>query len=653
MRKISLILISLLFVLTTFADSNRGIGVTDKSNRIALVIGNSNYKDAPLTNPKNDSIDIAAMLKRTGFEVELLLDANQETMDDAISNFGNKLRGGGVGLFYFAGHGVQIEGKNYLIPIGADITRQRHVKYRTINVDEVLIEMGEARNGFNMLILDACRNNPLPRSFRSSKKGLSEISPPKGTLVTFATSPGDVASDGPGRNSPFAKNFLIYGEEKGLHVETMFRKVSAGVQSETDGNQIPWRQSSFTGDFYFNGQEKTTEVASGSVVTETAGKGSIKVETQPSIAKIYVNQLFEGNSPITLKFPPGAYTVVAKKNGYKNQQESVRVREGRNISLNLIMDKSGSSIFVRSTPDNAKIYLNNEFYGNAPDTISALKAGNYNIIVKLDGYQDFTKSIYLLDGQEQQIQANLSKKAVYPNMVKIPAGNFQMGSNNNKGEMPIHPVYLDEYYIDQYEVTVIDYKNCVTTGRCEVTNIDFWSDEDKSKYCNYYKSDRKKHPINCVDWKNAKKYCEYAGKRLPTEAEWEKAATWKNERKYKYPSGKNSVSCKDAVMRDGKSGCGRGRTWKVGSKPQEINGTYDMAGSVWEWVFDWYDKDDEKYYSNSPYRNPQGPSSGYGHVVRGGGWGDEAYQLRGTHRNYIGYPYNWYESVGFRCTVSP
>jgi len=660
MRQLSILLLSLLFAFTAFA--NRGISITEKSNRTALVIGNSNYKDAPLTNPRNDSIDIAAMLKRTGFDVELLLDANQESMDNAITNFGNKLRSGGVGLFYYAGHGVQIDDKNYLIPIGANITRQSNVKYRTISVDEVLSEMGVARNGFNMLILDACRNNPLPRSFRSGKKGLSQVIPPNGTLVTFATAAGSVASDGTGRNSPFAKNFLKYGEVKGLHVETMFRKVSAGVQSETGGKQVPWRQSSFTGDFYFSGQGKTVEVASGSAVTESAGQGSIKVETQPNNAKIYVNQVFEGNSPINLKFTPGVYTVVAKKNGFKNQQESVRVRADRNISLNLIMDRSGGSIFIRSSPENAKIYLNNVFEDYAPNTISGLKAGNYIITVKLDGYQDFAKTIYLSEGQEQQILATLDKiitvkKSAYPNMVLISAGKFEMGSNQSSNEKPIHSIYLDDYYIDQYEVTVSDYKKCVSSGSCEVSNTNYWSGKlhpDQDRYCNYDQSGRGNHPINCVNWVNAKNYCSSVGKRLPTEAEWEKTATWKNGRKYKYPSGKNSVSCSDAVMKEsGKwnenGGCGRVSTWNVGSKIQEINGTYDMAGNVWEWTLDWYGK---TYYSSSQNSNPQGPTSGSNRVNRGGSWSYVASGLRGANRDYND-PSNRNNNLGFRCVVSP
>jgi formylglycine-generating enzyme len=235
-------------------------------------------------------------------------------------------------------------------------------------------------------------------------------------------------------------------------------------------------------------------------------------------------------------------------------------------------------------------------------------------------------------------------------MVLIPAGEFEMGSNEGENyEKPVHTVYVDAYYIDKYEVTVDQYKLCVSSGRCEVANTNYWFEIDQSQYgvyCNYDKSDRGNHPINCIDWKNAQSYCEYAGKGLPTEAEWEKAATWKSGNKYKYPSGKNSISCSDAVMKENGFGCGKISTWSVGSKPQEMNGTHDMAGNVWEWVSDWYSS-----YSNGTQRNPTGPSSGSVRVSRGGGWGGVASSLRGANR--ISYdPSNRVNLLGFRCARS-
>ncbi len=222
--------------------------------RTALVIGNARYKNTPLKNPQNDAREMAATLKSQGFSVTLKLDANQEEMEEAISDFGRKLVEGGVGLFYYAGHGVQVDGKNYLIPIGATIKRQKDVRYKAVNANQILDEMGYARNGLNIVIFDACRDNPLPRSFRSGKRGLARIEGPKGTLIAFATSPGSVAADGAGQNGTYTKYLLQHMKVQGLPVEQVFKRVLKDVNKETNGEQTPWVSSSFMGDFYFAGK---------------------------------------------------------------------------------------------------------------------------------------------------------------------------------------------------------------------------------------------------------------------------------------------------------------------------------------------------------------------------------------------------------------
>ena len=226
-------------------------------------------------------------------------------------------------------------------------------------------------------------------------------------------------------------------------------------------------------------------------------------------------------------------------------------------------------------------------------------------------------------------------------MVSIPAGEFTMGSRNgNDDETPVRQVELDAFFIDAHEVTVERYEKCVAAGKCDapLTGTHF----------NWGKADRKNHPVNGVDWDDAKNFCSYEEKRLPYEAEWERAATWKDGTKYEYPSGKDSVSCTDAVMDEGGDGCGKDRTWPVGSKPREINGTYDMAGNVWEWVFDRYGD-----YPSDKQTNPKGPSSGSSRIARGGGWySNHASLLRGADRDRVA-PANRYNGLGFRCAVSP
>ena len=225
------------------------------AKRTALVIDNSNYAFSPLKNPVNDAKSIAESMTILGFDVELLLDANQQKMEQAIDRFGRKLLNDKhVALFYYAGHGIQINGENYLIPLAAIIKRQIDVRYKAVNIGQILGTMGEASENLNIVILDACRDNPLPRSFRSSSQGLARVEGPKGTIIGFATSPGSVASDGEGDNGVYTKHFLKSMNIPGISIEEVFKRVLQGVNQETGGQQIPWTESSFTGNFSFRSE---------------------------------------------------------------------------------------------------------------------------------------------------------------------------------------------------------------------------------------------------------------------------------------------------------------------------------------------------------------------------------------------------------------
>ena len=171
-------------------DRGQAARKSDAEPRIALVIGNSAYAEAPLANPVNDARDMSATLRQLGFEVLSGENLNLRQMEDLIREFGRKIRGGGIGMFYFAGHGAQVGGANYLIPIGAKINGEAEVKYEAVDAGFVLAQMEEARNRLNIVVLDACRNNPFARSFRSSSRGLASIDAPVGTLIAYATSPG-------------------------------------------------------------------------------------------------------------------------------------------------------------------------------------------------------------------------------------------------------------------------------------------------------------------------------------------------------------------------------------------------------------------------------------------------------------------------------
>lgn len=219
--------------------------------RHALVIGNASYAHAPLPNPVNDAQAVAAALRKAGFTVDLKLNASQRQLQDAVTSFGDRLKAGGAGLFYFAGHGVQIKGRNFLMPVGADIKREDEVPYKAVDVQMVLDKMDTAKNRVNVVILDACRDNPFARSTRSSSGGLGSMDAPIGSLVAFATAPGSVASDGKGDNGLYTQHLLANLEKPGLPIEEVFKRVRLGVRLDSNGQQIPWENTSLEGDFYF------------------------------------------------------------------------------------------------------------------------------------------------------------------------------------------------------------------------------------------------------------------------------------------------------------------------------------------------------------------------------------------------------------------
>lgn len=221
--------------------------------RVALVIGNSAYPGAgALKNPVNDAKDMAAKLGRYGFHVTLKTDVGHKDMLRALTEFGDKVQQGSEALFFYAGHGMQVRGKNYLIPIDAQIRTETAVSSEAVDVDQLLDKLSPAR--LSMVILDACRNNPFERRFRGGGHGLASINAPTGTLIAYATAPGKVAADGDGRNGLYTQELLTAMDMSGMKVEDVFKRVRSNVVRKSGDAQTPWESSSLTGDFYFTSQ---------------------------------------------------------------------------------------------------------------------------------------------------------------------------------------------------------------------------------------------------------------------------------------------------------------------------------------------------------------------------------------------------------------
>ncbi len=234
------------------------------AKRIALVIGNGAYPNiGTLVNPPNDARLMAGTLRQLGFEVIEEIDVAQKPLKKAIKAFGDRLNKAGkdaIGLFYYAGHGVQVNGENYIIPVNVEINDEADVDIESVSMRAVLQNMTFAGNNMNIIIMDACRNNPFKRSFRSAGRGLARMDASKGTIIAYATSPGDVAADGSGMNSPYTTALTTNMMKPGITVERMFKEVRNSVIGATDSAQVPWESSSLTGgDFYFSGSSSTVQ----------------------------------------------------------------------------------------------------------------------------------------------------------------------------------------------------------------------------------------------------------------------------------------------------------------------------------------------------------------------------------------------------------
>ncbi len=217
--------------------------------RTALVIGNADYSFAPLRNPINDADAVAKSLEEAGFNVILAKNAGHAELEKAVKELGDELKSkGGVGLFYFSGHGAQIEGENYLIPAGNEIADFDDVKTKSLTGTEIVDAMSAAKNDLNIIILDACRNNPIDPN---GSKGLSRIDSSASLFVSFATSPGAVALDGAGNNSPYTKYLATSITEPNLNIEETFKRTLKGVYVDTHGEQTPWISSTYFGEFVF------------------------------------------------------------------------------------------------------------------------------------------------------------------------------------------------------------------------------------------------------------------------------------------------------------------------------------------------------------------------------------------------------------------
>ena len=660
-------------LMATAAYAQRGISVNDapanSKRRVALVIGNGDYATSPLRNPANDARAMAGALRGLGFEVILGTDMDQGQMKRAIIRFGRQLEKGGVGLFYYAGHGVQVDGRNYLVPVGSRIKYEEEVEVEAVDANYVLARMAAARNHLNIVILDACRDNPFARSFRTSGKGLAQMTAPRGTFIAYATGPGSVAADGSGSHSYYTQALLKQMRQPGRSLEKVFKRVRAEVLTATNGVQVPWESSSVVGDFYFSpggdGIVPTPEPARPvqtlpprptSTPRPSQHTADLYVTTEPGEAMVYLDGRQKGRAPLTLeRVPVGSYKLEARK-GYLIARQDVALAPDDLKKVHLKLEHQKGDLKLFSTPAGAEVTLDGKSTGKrTPCVLSGLKAASHKLsLSKSEGnaYYAYQGEVLVKPGGNR-VSLTLKKdktprritNSIGMEFVFIPAGSFTMGSPSNEqgrdsDEGPQHRVTISKpFYMQTTEVTQGQWRRVMGGNP------------------SHFKSCGSNCPVESVSWDDAQEFIsklnamEGGNKyRLPTEAQWEYACRAGTTATFNMG---NNITTNQAnyngkcPMPGYSKGQCHNKTLPVKSFSPNKWGLYDMHGNVREWCSDRYGKD---YYSSSPTRDPQGASSSTLRVLRGGSWLDDAGCLRSADRFAVGWDRPDGRRVGFRIT---
>jgi len=619
--------------------------------RIALVIGNSAYKNSPLKNPENDAKSIAKKLREFDFEVIEIVNQNRIEIYKAIKRFGERLKQSDVGLFYYAGHGMQVNGENYLIPINSPIESEDEVPYNAINAKEILAKMESARSSVNIVILDACRNNPFPSSFRSNSRGLARIDAPVGTLIVYSTAPGQVAADGDGDNGLFTNHLLKQMSKANTDIRDVIMATRADVIEATSGNQVPWESSSLVNKFYFsNNPIEPTQIKTPSISTNTANNNLVQrassssFENELSMWKVIRNSTdpAELNAFIN-KFSQGVFTQIAiDRLATLTQQQS-----------------TNKALFIDTNPVNANIEFIDENFTYSYGI--SLPKKTYKIKITAKGFETVEKQVnlnqkenfYFTLEQKTEKDTKIATKTADKNeitindvtflMKTIPQGVFMMGSNSRASQKPRHRVAIKSFMLMETEVTWALYQQCINAGKCD-KGID-----DKG-------FGKEEHPIINVSWnKVIQQFIPWINKqtgqnfRLPSESEWEYAARAGTTSNFYWG---NKIKCSQAKYNGGKrSKCyfknSSNRytgTVKVKSYSANAFGLFDMHGNVAEWLQDCRSKSYSKALTNGlPNFNGDCDKR----MVRGGSWLSDSSELKVTNRDR-GTAKKSYQEIGFR-----
>ena len=368
-----------------------------KEVRVALVIGNSAYKQAPLRNPVNDARDMAVKLRSLGFTVIERSNLGIRQIGSTLREFRAKLVPGGVALVYYAGHGLQIKGENYLPAVDAEIAGEEDVQNQSLAIRQIMDVLTDAKTRLNLVFLDACRNNPYARTFRNANEGLSRVTAPSGTLISFATRPGSVAADGVGRNGLYTSALLQQMGNPNQSIEQVLKRVVTSVKAGSKNQQEPWMEGSIEGEFCFGDCERANQPPV--VVTQgnTGGADqlfweSIKETKDANELKAYLN-----------KFPGGLFAELAGIR-LRGLEQAAAERSAAEAAQRAALERAAAEAAQRAALERAA----GQVIKDCPDC---------------------------------------------PEMVVMPAGSFDMGANDDADSKPVHRVNIPGFLLGKTEVT--------------------------------------------------------------------------------------------------------------------------------------------------------------------------------------------------------
>jgi len=448
--------------------------------------------------------------------------------------------------------------------VDMEIQDEGEVQFNTVNAGQVLAKMEEAKNPVNIVILDACRDNPYARSFKrsSASRGLAPMDAPVGSFVAYAAAPGKTADDGKGKNGLYTESLVRQIKNPGMKIEDVFKRVRSEVRRKSGGSQIPEERSSLEGDFYFaKGSMVVEEPPPPSAVREPV-TGNLTVKSNVSGVKVYINGAYEGDAPVSATLKPAVYFIILKKEGYLDATEEVRVEAGSAKAISIVMEKPASPPQIEPAQQHAT-------------TIAPF-------------------------------EETLTSPTLEAKFVLIPAGTFTMGSPSGffSGESGRDP---DE---TQHKVTISRpfYMQTTEVKQGQWRKV-MGSNSSQSISCG------DDCPVETVSWNDVQEFIRKLNSmegtdryRLPTEAEWEYAA--RAGTTTRFHTGNSDEDLSRAGWYSGNSGFS---THPVGQKTSNAWGLYDMHGNVFEWVHDW-----KGGYPAGSVTDPEGPSSGSVRVVRGG-----------------------------------